>query len=201
MVPAPRAISLVTPPGGTVIECVGLNTCWAQKAGYTACRWETTSESNGTLTWMVVPPLGLESMSMLPLTKRARSRMLVSPRPAPWIADRSNPWPESFTVRWTSFECSQSLTSILLVPLCSTALCRACWRIRNKESATSWGRLRGTPCSLNSMFTLFLSETSLTKLLAAATRPKYSNLDECNWWDRLWTSRAISEMRCLACLT
>src|SRR6516164_10800758 len=57
-------------------------------------RWAPGSDSSGTRTWIVVPPIGLESMAIVPFTSRTRSRMLVRPRPFPCnAASVSNPLP------------------------------------------------------------------------------------------------------------
>src|SRR5215467_9922788 len=67
---------------------------------YPAARAEPCSDLKGTQTWIVVPAAGFDSIAIVPLTSRTRSRMLVSPRPPPFIAVLiSKPAPESLIAR------------------------------------------------------------------------------------------------------
>src|SRR5215469_7123990 len=67
---------------------------------YPAAHAELCSDLKGTQTWIVVPAVGFDSITIVPLTSRTRSRMLVSPRPRPFITVLiSKPAPESLTAR------------------------------------------------------------------------------------------------------
>jgi putative SOS response-associated peptidase YedK len=65
-----------------------------------AARCSSSPNSTGTRTWMVVPPIGFDSIENVPFTSLTRSCMLVRPRPLPCPAtSMSNPLPESLTTR------------------------------------------------------------------------------------------------------
>lgn len=105
-----------------------------------AARREAGPDFKGTRTWMLVPRIDLDAMVIVPLTSLTRSSMLVRPKPLLCLAASvSKPLPESLIVSWTSFDSSESCTSILLTPLCFAALWKASCRIRNKVRPISDG--------------------------------------------------------------
>src|SRR4029077_18680899 len=97
---------------------------------------------------------------------------------------RSNPSPESLTVRRISFAVAHNSTSICLAPLYFAELFKASCNTRKKQRGTSGGRVLGTSRSLKliSNFCCWLNSTQ--KLLIAGTMPRYSSFDECNSCDK-----------------
>jgi len=90
---------------------------------------------------MVVPVPRFDLTTTVPFSNRTRSRMLVSPSPAPREAVlTSNPTPESRITRWMSFPVARSDTQILFVRLCFTALCRTSCSTRKRQVESSFGR-------------------------------------------------------------
>src|SRR5215469_14524562 len=167
---------------------------------YTAARWERSSDSSGTRTWVVVPPLGVDSMAIVPPASRTRSCMLVRPRPwRRFAALTSNPFPESLTMRRISPEFSTSCTSIRFAPLCLAALCTASCRTRKRHIEISCDSF-GTCWLVKSIFNFWPSPNSLHQLVIARTTPRQSSFDECSSCDKAWRSVDISEAsRCNSC--
>ena len=124
-------------------------------------------------------------MESSPFTNCSRCRMLMSPIPRRFTAScESKPLPASITDKKISPVWPRSSTLKSLTPLCLTAFCNASCKTRNKQSAISFGRLRGTSEWLKEICTLYSSDNSLQKLWAATAIPKYSSLEEWSRCDR-----------------
>jgi len=148
---------------------------------------------NGSQASILVPSVGRELISRCPPSDRSRSSMLRSPMPFRVESlFTSNPFPRSTTDRWRSSPETSRWTSALFAPLCRLMFRSPSWVIRKRQSATSAGMPCGTFSCRKSTCTSFWSANSSQKAFTPATRPRLSNVEECNLCDKEWRSEPSS---------